>query len=332
MVHNVMLYKRAPREIFDFMGPAERKEKPVKQAMATMICVVLMMLMPGMASGAETLSERQVERIERMVPEEAPAKPEKARKLLVFSLCKGFYHDVIPAGQAAFVAMGEKTGAFEAVVSDDIAQFEPENLKHYDAVLFNNSTGELFMPPNDVLEKMSDEEKQKAEAYDALLKKSLLDFVKSGKGIVGIHAATDAFYQWPAYGEMMGGYFDGHPWNERVGIKLDEPKHPLNAAFKGENFLIVDEIYQFRDYSRKTHRVLLSLDPENTDMTKDGIKREDKDFAISMVREYEGGRVFYCALGHRHSIFSNRPVLEHMLAGIQFALGDLEADATPSQE
>lgn len=303
----------------------------MKQIVATMTCTTIMIFLLSMAACSGEVSERELERIQRAAPDAAPAQPKEARKILVFSLCKGFYHSAIPVGQAAFALMGEKTGAFEAVISDDIAQFEPDNLKQYDAVLFNNTTGELFMPSTEELEKMSDEEKQKAEAYDALLKKSLLDFVKSGNGIVGIHAATDTFYQWPAYGEMMGGYFDGHPWNEKVGIKIDEPTHPLNAAFKGENFYVTDEIYQLRDYSRKTHRVLLSLDTENTDMTKDGIRRDDNDFVISMIREYEGGRVFYCALGHNHAIFWDRPILEHMLAGIQFALGDLEADATPSQ-
>ena len=292
-------------------------------------CIALSALMIVMAVHAEEVPDRYLDRMQKAAPAKAPAAPKQPRKLLVFSLCKGFYHSVIPLGQAAFVEMGRKSGAYEAVVSDDIAQFEPENLKQFDAVLFNNSTGELFMPPQEEFEKMSEEEKQKAEAYDALLKKSLLDFVKNGKGIVGIHAATDAFYQWPAYGEMMGGYFDGHPWNERVGIKIDDPDSPINAAFNGQGFLVADEIYQFRDYSRETHRVLLSLDVEQTDMTKDGIKRADKDFAISMIREYEGGRVFYCAFGHRDRIFYTEDILEHMLAGIQFALGDLEADTTP---
>ena len=292
-------------------------------------CVALSALLTAMTVRAQEVPERYLERMQKALPDKARATPKQPRKLLVFSLCKGFHHSVIPFGQATFVEMGKKSGAFEAVVSDGIAQFEPENLKQFDAVLFNNSTGEAFMPPKEKFDKMSEEERKKAEAYDAHLKKSLLDFVKSGKGLVGIHAATDAFYQWPAYGEMMGGYFDGHPWNERVGIKIDAPDSPINAAFKGKGFLVADEIYQLRDYSRETHRVLLSLDVAQTDMTKDGIKRADKDFVISMIREYGGGRIFYCALGHRSRIFYTKEILDHMLAGIQFALGDLAADATP---
>ncbi len=303
----------------------------MRQLTVRMACIVLVALMMVMSVHAEKVSSKELKRIEKNLPDKAPATPKQARKLLVFSLCKGFYHSAIPCGQATFEAMGKKSGAFEAVVSDDIAMFEPDNLKQFDAVMFNNTTGELFMPKNEDLEKMSDAEKKKAADYDALLKKSLLDFVKSGKGLIGIHAATDAFYQWPEYGAMMGGYFDGHPWNERVGIKIDDPDSPINAAFKGENFLIADEIYQLRDYSRKTHRVLLSLDAETTDMTKDGMKRADKDYAISVIREYEGGRIFYCAFGHRNRVFYTKDVLEHMLTGIQYVLGDLKADATPSE-
>jgi type 1 glutamine amidotransferase len=189
--------------------------------------------------------------------------------------------------------------------------FKPESLNTFDAVCFNNTTGELF--------------------EDATLKQALLDFIRGGKGIVGIHAATDCFYNWPEFGALMGGYFDGHPWNETVTVKLDEPGHPVNAAFGGKPFEIADEIYQFKEpYTRHALRVLLRLDTDKTNMTRDGIKRTDKDFAVSWVRNYGLGRLFYCSLGHREEIFCNPAVLGHYLAGIQFALGDLPADATPS--
>jgi type 1 glutamine amidotransferase/HEAT repeat protein len=156
-------------------------------------------------------------------------------------------------------------------------------------------------------------------------------YIKTGKGIAGIHAATDCFYKWEEFGAMMGGYFDGHPWNEQVTLKLDDPEHPVNAAFGGKPFVVADEIYQFKDpYSRDNVRVLLSLDPSGTNMAKNGMKRDDGDYAVSWVREYGRGRLFYCSLGHRHEIFWNTPVLEHYLAGIQWALGDLDGDATPN--
>ena len=154
-----------------------------------------------------------------------------------------------------------------------------------------------------------------------------------GKGLIGIHAATDCFYKWSDFGELMGGYFDGHPWNEQVTIKLDDPGHPVNAAFGGQPFQVTDEIYQIRDpYSRERLRVLLSLDTTQTDMNKQGIKRTDGDFAVSWVRRHGRGRVFYCSLGHREEIFWNPQVLRHYLDGIQYACGDLFVHDNPTSE
>jgi len=255
--------------------------------------------------------DRDVQRITDAVPSKATVQPKRPRKLLVFNLCKGFRHKSIPWGAKAFEIMGRKTGAYETVASSDISVFEPGSLRQFDAVCFNNTTRELFT--------------------EERLKESLLDFVRGGKGIVGVHAATDCFYKWPEFGEMMGGYFDGHPWHEKVGIKLDEPGHPLCAVFEGKGFEIKDEIYQIKaPYSRDKLRVLLSLDTDKTNMKKKGIKRTDNDFAVSWIRSYGKGRVFYCSLGHRNEIFWNPLVLRYYLDGIQFAMGDLEADAISS--
>jgi hypothetical protein len=267
---------------------------------------------PVPAWGA-ALAPDELRNIEAALPERAPAVPQAGRRLLVFTLCKGFRHSAIECGAAAVAALGERTGAYEAVVSDDLALFTPDRLGQFDAICFMNTTGELFV--------------------DEAARRSLLDFVRGGRGVVGIHGATDCCYEWPEFGELMGGYFDGHPWGagDTVTLKVDEPEHPLCRAFGGSRFTITDEIYQFRaPYSRAALRVLLSLDTQRTDMNKPGIKRGDGDFAVSWVRSYGEGRVFYCSLGHREDVFWNRTVLEHYLAGIQFALGDLPADTTPS--
>ncbi len=285
----------------------------VTQAGVTALGILILALALGQAAFAQELAPDVLAKIRAAVPDKAPAQPAEPRRLLVYTACKGFRHTAIPHGTAAIQAMGEKTGAFETIVSDDPAVFQPDSLKRLDAICFNNTTGELF--------------------DDAALKEGLLEWVRRGKGIVGIHAATDCFYEWPEFGELMGGYFDGHPWNETVTVKIDDPRHPVNAAFGGRGFEIADEIYQFKEpYSRARLRVLLSLDTAKTDMTKAGIKREDQDFAVSWVRNYGLGRVFYCSLGHREEIFTHPAVLQHYLAGIQFALGDLPADATPSAQ
>ena len=250
----------------------------------------------------------EVEKVRAALPEKATAAPKKARKLLIFNLCRDFRHGSIPIGAKAIELMGQKTGAYTSVSTLDPEVFRPRTLRQFDAVVFNNTTGTLF----------EDEE----------LKKSLLAFVASGRGIVGVHAATDCFYKWAEYGKMMGGYFSGHPWHEDVGVKLDDPSHPLLKVFGGKGFRITDEIYQFKDpYSRQNLRVLLSLD---MNATRDKGKRADKDFAVSWIREVGKGRVFYCSLGHRNEIFWNPTILKYYLDGIQYALGDIKADATPS--
>jgi hypothetical protein len=279
------------------------------------VLVSTVLLLYGTASAAQgSVSDADVQKITAAMPDKAPARPAKPRKLLVFNLTKGFHHGSIPYGSKALEIMGQKTGAFETTVSDDPAVFKPGSLKAFDAVCLNNCTGDLF----------TDDES----------KASLLAFVKGGKGLIGIHASTDCFYKWREFGEMTGGYFDGHPWNEEVGIKIDDPASPITKAFGGEGFMVKDEIYQFgpgnagwEAYSRDRLHVLLSLDMTKT---KDKGKRADKDYAVAWIHDYGKGRAFYCSLGHYNEIFWTPKLLEFYLAGIQFALGDLKADTTPT--
>jgi len=229
--------------------------------------------------------------------------------------------------------MGRKTGAFEAVVSQDPAVFGSDSLNTFDAIVFDNATMRLPIFQVD-LSKLNDIARRKAEKREAEARAAILDFVRSGKGFVGVHAATDCFYNWPEYGEMIGAYFAGHPWHEKVTVKLDDPGHPIVLPFNGQSFAVTDEIYQFRKpYSRDKLRILMSLDTAKTNMDKgDRIKRTDGDFPVAWIHEYGKGRVFYFSLGHRSEIFWNRRVLECYLRGIQYALGDLPADATPSAQ
>jgi hypothetical protein len=257
------------------------------------------------------VSADELKKVEAALPAKAPAKPAKPRKILVFDRTEGFHHDSIPVGDKAFELMGKKTGAYAVTVSHDMDVFTPENLAQYDAVLFNNTTQLKFENP------------QQREA--------LLAFIKGGKGFIGIHAASDNFPTWPEAVKMIGGQFDGHPWTgDGVwAIKVDDPKHVLNPSFGGKGFLLKDEIYQIKGpYSRDTHRVLLSLDMSQDRNHRGG--RSDGDNAISWIKRYGDGRVFYCSLGHNREIYWNKAVLKHYLAGIQWALGDLKVDETPS--
>jgi uncharacterized protein len=144
---------------------------------------------------------------------------------------------------------------------------------------------------------------------------------------------------WPWWDEAIGGYFKFH-WNypTPITVKIDDPKHPLTAAFKGKSFNTIDEVYTFNDYSfsRERVRVLTSVDynlMSNCDKGIEAYPRKDHDFALSWIQRVGKGRVFYQALGHHESIYYNNPdMLAHILAGMQYALGDLKADDSPSKK
>jgi len=310
-------------------------------------------ILGALATGTAVAAKPQdVEKMTKAMPDKAPAKPAKARKVLIYSHCNGFTHGgAIAAAKIALPMMGKKTGAYEAVVSDDLANLMPDKIKQFDAIILSNTTGELFTvkgprkprKPNEKrikdaakLKKAQDKYTKDLAAYEAKVKamagkgpdteairKSFMDWVKAGGGVMGIHSATDCSYKWKEYGEMMGGYFAGHPWHMLVPIKNDDPKNPINAVFEGKGFEVTDEIYQFNRgvYSREKLRVLLSLDM--TKLKKKG-GRKDNDYAVSWVNTHGKGRVFYCSLGHRAEIFWNPVVLKHYLAGLQWALGDLK--------
>jgi len=266
------------------------------------------------------LKPAEISKIEAALPAAASAKAAKPRRVLVFWRCEGFFHgNGIAAGNKAIELMGAKTGAYTVDVSADYSVFEPANLAKYDAVIFNNTT-RLSFP-------------------DAALRKSFSDFVNGGKGVVGIHSALDNFYNWPEAASMMGGLFCGHPWGSggTWAIKVDEPDHALTKAFGGKGFKLQDEIYQFKaPYTREDRRVLLSLDMSDDTTAKQAKPvekggRADKDYAISWVKTVGQGRVFYCSLGHGENVFMEPAVLKYYLDGIQYALGDLPADATPKK-
>lgn len=301
----------------------------------------------------------EIKKMEVACPKTAPAKPIKQRRILIYSHCNGFVHRSIEWSKIIVPMMGEKTGAYKAVVSDDLSNFEPAKLKQFDLVVLNNTTGELFQtkgprkPREPNASRIKDaaklaaaqaKYKQDLAKYDkaikafeasgkpdtAKLRESFLSWVKGGGAVFGIHAATDCSYSWKEYGEMMGGWFSGHPWNELVTIRNDDPTNPINAVFGGKGFEIADEIYIFNRgiYSRDKQRVLLSIDPASPKIEKG--KRADKDYAVSWIKTYGKGRVFYCSLGHRNSILSVPAVLAHYLAGMQWAMGDLQGvDCTP---
>lgn len=261
------------------------------------------------------LAATELARIAAAIPPKPADAPAKPRRLLVFYRTEGFVHDSIPVGVETLRQMGEKTGAFTTTATDDMAAFDPDKLAEFDAVAFVSTTQLKFANP--------------------VHRKALLDFIAAGKGLVGIHAATDNFPTWPEGQALIGGCFHGHPWHagQVVAVKLDEPDHVINEGFEKKGFRVKEEIYRMKaPYSRERQRVLVSLDMSKKENArpKDGITGTDGDFGISWIRTEGKGRVFYSSLGHNRDIFYVPAIQRHFLDGIRYALGDLAADAVPS--
>ena len=149
--------------------------------------------------------------------------------------------------------------------------------------------------------------------------------------------ADDQVGTWPEFNKMFGGFFKFH-WNngQVIHYKIDEPNHPLNAPFKGlTDFQVIDETYTFgrETYSRRNLRVLTSIDYDKMtpeDKAKEQFPRSDGDYALSWIRRDGKGRVFYEAHGHDEKVYAIKPLLEHVMLGMQYVLGDLPADDSPS--
>ncbi len=262
------------------------------------------------------LSDSQKTAIGEAVPDQATAQPKSPRRVLLFYRCEGFVHTSIPHGNFAVQEMARKTGAFTVDLADSYDVFNEENLKQYDCILLNSTTGMVF---------------PKAEQQNAFL-----DFVAQGKGLAGFHAASDNFGRHPECRALVGGEFGGHPWTAggTWAFKLDDPLHKLNRAFNGQGFWHSDEIYQYKADSfqgPQVLRLLVSLDMDQPEVSKQ-IKDGPREVPVSWVRRAGDGRVFYTNFGHREETFANPAILRHMLDGIQYALGDLAVDDAPTAE
>jgi len=260
---------------------------------------------------AGPLPEADMEKINVAVQRvKAQVKPAKPRNILIFSRSIGFLHASIPHGRQALKLMGEKTGAYTATLDDAPSVFsDPAALSRYDAVVFNNPCGNAVPDPQQ--------------------RTNLLEFIRKGGGFAGIHCAAHVT-DWPEYVDMVGCFSISHPWsNEPSYVLVEEPGHPLVHSFAETSFSHRDEIYVFTSFSRKKSRVLLSLDKTRTNMNVKDSPGKAADYPLSWVHRHGKGRVFYSGLGHYPAVFWNEHVLSHYLAGIQYVLGDLDAEDTP---
>jgi hypothetical protein len=254
-------------------------------------------------------------KMEAALPRKAIVKPLKARKLLVLDITpNAYYHATCANANLAVELMAKYTDAFQPVFSNDLDNLKYPKIKEFDAVFLNGfGGGEVFVDP-DVLN-------------------GLLRFVREGGGVAGLHGSTYASQDLPEYGEMMGGQAGNHRCCETSVVKIDDPDSPLTKSFGGKSFSWTDEFYHFPDsspFSREKEHVLLSVDSSKTDLSEWKGIRADNEFPSSWIRSYGKGRVFNLALGHTPTMFETPAFGEYMLAALQFVLGDLKADTTPS--
>jgi len=233
-------------------------------------------------------------------PNAGRADEHKKGRLLYLTLSAGFKHDSVAPSRDIVKAIGEKSGAFETTLADDVSAFTAENLKNYDAVMFY-TTGEL---------PMTDAQKT-----------AFVDFIKSGHGFVGVHSATDTFYMWPDYLDIVGAYFNDHPWHQLVTVDVVDAENPIVKFLGKPSFQVNDEIYQMSDFQTKTSHVLLKLDTASVDMKSPRVRQRFYRYPLAWTRNVGEGRVFYTALGHEEAVWKSDWFQQLLLNGIEWAMG-----------
>jgi uncharacterized protein len=240
------------------------------------------------------------------------------KHVLVIGQTKGYEHDSVSAAMNAIYEMGKQSGLWDTMIRTDTELLtkkdlgrNTKNLNYFDALVFASTTGELEM--------------------DESQKQDMLSFIRDdGKGFVGIHAALDTNFTWPEYGEMIGGWFDQHPWMTfNAHILNEDPEFPATRHLP-KAFLKYDEIYQPKSWSRDKVHVLLSLDSSKLDYTNNPrIHREDHDFAVAWDKMYGKGRVFYSTLGHTEEAWQDPDIGKMYFEAVKWVLGMTEGSTSP---
>jgi len=279
-------------------------------------------------------------KMQALAPSRAMAKPKEERTLLVFSLITGFNHLVTPQTGEIVKILGEKTGAWKVVASNEIEEFAPENIKKYDAVVLNNNCPngkdrDIF---RDVLINQIDEHGAKykelplaaREAKAKALLDSLMNYVENGGGLIVLHGGIANFMYNDDFSAVLGGSFYFHPKSQSVTLNPVDPDHPLTKCFEGKAFVHKDEPYLFnRAYEKMNFKPLLEMDMSKIASDKRVDKLPPVKRYTAWIKRYGKGHVFYCSPSHYPASFEQPALLQFMLGGIQYALGDLECDDTP---
>lgn len=303
------------RPLFFTIAPAaaENYDKAVRVAQGYRVNAISRMLP---ISTTDRIPADEKAKIDAAVPRQPLAKPRQARKLLIIDVCPagGFYHNTVAHGNLMLQLIAKHTGAYEPVFDNNLENLKYPHIRQYDAVFLNSVVGPVFSDP---------------EVLDGLIR-----YVREGGGVAGLHGTTFSSQDVREFGELMGAQEGPHQYNGEPGtLKIDDPSSPLTKHFGGKGFSMMDEFYHFpmtSPYSREKLRVLLSVDADRSDLQKWLYLRTDRDFGMVWIKREGKGRVFNSVLGHRPDFYMMPDLVKLMLGGIQFVLGDLEADTTPS--
>jgi uncharacterized protein len=247
--------------------------------------------------------------------------PERKKLLAYADTHTGFTHDSIGHALAVIERLGYESGLYDTYIRTDSQWItkraipsparNSRTLDYFDAV-FLFISGEGDWTPEQ--------------------KRDFVSFVKDdGKGVVAAHTGNAAFYEWPEFGDMIGGYFDNHPWGITDGrVIVEAPDFPAMKPFP-KTFMQHEEFYVLRakPYSPANVRVLARLDPASVDLKNPNLHRTDRDFPVAMARTYGKGRTFWSVFGHAPETWDDPHVQRMYLEAIKWTMGLVEGDATP---
>jgi len=215
-------------------------------------------------------------------------------RVLVFSKTAGFRHSAIPNGIAAIQKLGSENG-FDVDTTENTSYFNDDSLKKYSAVIFLNTTGNVFDNSQEI-------------AFER--------YIQAGGGFVGVHSATDTEYDWGWYGRLVGGYFNGHPEPQQAKFIIKDRSFPATEHFKDTVWQHTDELYNFKKLNPDV-KVLITIDESTYKGGTNGAFHP-----MSWYHDYDGGRSFYTELGHVEECYTDEVYLKHLLGGINYAIGD----------
>ena len=294
------------------------------------------LLLPNLTFGQDLaivpLTQAWKEKIEALAPSQTRFPSTSAKKILLFSLHTGFEHWVIPHTEEVFKILGSKSKQFEVTASKDIHQFEKESLSNYDAIVLNNTCSKpdhrhLFW---DQLRAESTLDSAVVMAKAQELETNVIEFVKKGGGLLLLHGGITTLNNSQKFSELVGASFDYHPPQQLVQVKLENPSHPLVAAFPKDGFSHVDEPYFYKNaYSNLNFTPLLYFDNAQIHSQRANQELKSGKTYVAWIRPEGKGKVMYISPSHNAQSFENPALLQFFLDGLQYVVGDVNCDETP---